>query len=487
MNNDMYDYIDGELNSLETMNNVKLKLFLTTINNFDDKSNEALNTNRNLIQYIISHYDSSNVEINTMINTNIKKKNFNFYTSYVITTDNIPINYDKNVIFLKSFFDITLSKAKHVTQSYIDKIFNTIDDKTKFRNFLLYYSTKKSIRILFETICNYFEFNFFISLFTNDIIVFDKTDNFNKTVDLSLDELKKLCTVSLSFVISDSQKNIILNISNNFFAKNTIDFDANLCANFIDLSVKINSQLLPDDMIKNIIDKYDLIFMRSIVSHIVDMKNINLIKYAMNSKNNNAVEKIFDKIIETSDIIICEDSLSKYKFTSIQLEKACRYKNLSMIVQILNNKIMPEQKHFNILASSLSGDIEKKLLTTQCILLLFEFGYKLTYDDVILAAKHKINLPEQFEKFEFNPNKTFYSYCDLTFKPKYNDNLYNDELWIERISTMKLKAEHLRDIMKIVKNNKIKLSDEIIKNLSKQNETKQKKELMNYLNDIAIL
>jgi hypothetical protein len=485
MNEDLYDYIDAELKSTNTMNDIKLKLFLMAINGSDDKSDDALNINRKLLIYVLSHYDSSNHEINSMISKNIISKDIGFYSSHIILFGDVyfPKNYNKNIIFVRSFLDCMHVKKSYIFENYIDAVYKIIDDKIKFKNLLIEYSAKRCANISFYMICDKFDLNFFSAFLAQDLIIYDKEKNANDKLDLTLENIQSILNLQYNSV---QQKYIIAHILNNYLSKENYDDGHNLCYK-ISALLKSTMIELSENVIKNFVEKIingtDEITQTNIISYITAIKNIDLMKLFIESKNIKIKEHfIYTLISSNGDNNDYGDILSDYKFTSEHLILACQYNKLHLIQQILNSKIIPEKKHME----KLLVNIREPKIISNCISILCEFGYKLTYDEILTITMNKIILPKKISQFEFVPDKTFYSYCNLTFMPKYNENMYNDKLWIERLSQLRLKTEHLRNIMKIIKDKKIKLDFITVQNLSKQPATKTKDELMAILNaDVA--
>jgi hypothetical protein len=121
-----------------------------------------------------------------------------------------------------------------------------------------------------------------------------------------------------------------------------------------------------------------------------------------------------------NDNVLFEEYFENLNFTHKDLEISCSYGNTYIINYMLNNKLVPTNKCFELLLTNYN-----KSQIPYNIDLLINYGLCITDDDILLASKHKIQLNDSIFTRKFKPNEKFFSYCDKTFAPPYNDKCYH--------------------------------------------------------------
>jgi len=160
-----------------------------------------------------------------------------------------------------------------------------------------------------------------------------------------------------------------------------------------------------------------------------------------------------------------------YTFTVHDLERACFHRNSKMIVEILNNKIIPTKSIYDLVLNVYSKNELNHINTPQYIINLFvSCGYVLTYDDIINAARRKIVLQSCVYTENFIPDDEFYQYCDdQHYMPVYNDNMYKDMSWVKYMCRKKTMTNTtINKMICILSVNKDKIDYNIIKYLPQE-------------------
>jgi hypothetical protein len=189
----------------------------------------------------------------------------------------------------------------------------------------------------------------------------------------------------------------------------------------VDILISNESESLIYSLLNNYFhpEHLDLLFKRKFFQSaylIIQKHNIipsysNLIAYIKNSEPNSV--DLFNKLFDNM------------KFTIDHLNDACHYAP-DFIESILKKKIIPNEESY------------LKLITSKCfnqkyIDLLVQYGYQLSDQDIIDATKCHIKLNDSKFTKKFIPTKEFYNACTQSFMPKYNDKMYEDTLWVDRI------------------------------------------------------
>lgn len=271
----------------------------------------------------------------------------------------------------------------------------------------------------------------------------------------------------LSYLINDlkidiSQENIeyIINVSHNLEHKNdiyniiippnkTISFD---CFKGIAINHKINRKLLLGHILSNLnnLDNYPIT--KQFFDIIVSLDLENAIIHFIDKINNNH-EGYFDIFIKYKNNLTSEQNINIYQKFSHNINinqklliKACFKCDYQLISCILDNKVIPNDECYNALF--IKSNMNKHDIS-DIIDLLIIFGYQIKRGDILLATKNKIQLAQEFP--DFIPDEIFYGYCDINFQPRYNDNMYTDVLWFERLLEISRIETDYGKIIKFVK------------------------------------
>lgn len=160
------------------------------------------------------------------------------------------------------------------------------------------------------------------------------------------------------------------------------------------------------------------------------------------------------------------DNFAKYfhdlKYNKWHLYKACFYQDSSAINYILGQKIIPNKSCFNTLFESYdSREInQEKENIVQIIDMFIDCGYELTSDDIILATRNRIMLYHNIFTENYIPTDEFYGYCDFQFQPRYNDNMFCDMLWLQKMCDIVYYAPDMKQIRAYMKKNKLEIDHE---------------------------
>ena len=132
------------------------------------------------------------------------------------------------------------------------------------------------------------------------------------------------------------------------------------------------------------------------------------------------------------------------------LYTASLYQHANVIQYLLNEKIIPTKKCYRALI------LKKQMANVSHIVDLFiDHGYNLSDSDIIFAAKHRITLSINYFTEQFVPTAEFYSYCDKSYRPCYNNKMYNDKLWFYRLLEISQKKGDQNEINKLCNNLKL--------------------------------
>jgi hypothetical protein len=126
---------------------------------------------------------------------------------------------------------------------------------------------------------------------------------------------------------------------------------------------------------------------------------------------------------------ICACFSQHYQFDNYDILCAFVYRNVHVTRYFLNNKYPITSDPFNALFLKEINKANQKSISDIANLMV-NAGYTVTYSDVLFATKFKIELNI---KLNFPPNEIFYSFCDFSFIPEYNTNLYKDQYWLDRM------------------------------------------------------
>ncbi|ARF09159.1 SWIB/MDM2 domain protein [Catovirus CTV1] len=175
--------------------------------------------------------------------------------------------------------------------------------------------------------------------------------------------------------------------------------------------------------------------------------------------NENTFEELLKKNSGKSLEIFKQLLLNGLKMSVRLLEIACSYCDKNIIHFILSNKILPTEKCFiNILKSRsqdslIFGRNRKKTnnpnpLKTELIEVLVLYGFKLTYENLLLATQHHVYI-NNIEQFDIKFDEKFLEKCsEFSFYPNYNiKNLKPNVVCLENEC---LKMGNIKTITKIV-------------------------------------
>lgn len=155
------------------------------------------------------------------------------------------------------------------------------------------------------------------------------------------------------------------------------------------------------------------------------------------------------------------------------LLQVCRHGDSKIVNFILNNKVVPTKECYG------KALINKNINEIPSIVsLLIKYGYKISNDDIIYAAKYKTELYDCQYTRNFIPTLEYFSYCTNGFAPVYNDNCkchewYNNLNGIKKLFSDASKASDFQSIYKLSSRN-IKFDDECLEILDKKSHIKSK-------------
>lgn len=225
----------------------------------------------------------------------------------------------------------------------------------------------------------------------------------------------------------------------------------------------------------------------NIIQKIIDDKNIDLQReiYCENIRMNNTdTRKHKFKLIDELDF--------DFNIDETHLECAIKYNNLTAIECILNKKIIPTNKHFNMIIdirnipSNLRMCRKNKnqpiIFRAENAMLkyIIAAGYKITNDDILCATKKAILLDDDVIPEDYLPDKTIYKYCNKDFFPHYveKDKKKYDvkllDLYLKK--SLCLTTIDIKKMISLIKNNKMILTKKQVEKINtiKDSSTKQK-------------
>lgn len=147
-----------------------------------------------------------------------------------------------------------------------------------------------------------------------------------------------------------------------------------------------------------LIDKYD-------IKVNLSQENIEDILYIFKSINNDSKEYISKKLLKLN-----------IKIDKKLLDLSCKSNNLPLIKFLLDNKIEPDKETFKNIFNSNFNKENIQLVIDYII----SYGYKIDYEDVLLATKYKIQI-NNIQNFNIKFDQKFVELCsEIGFYPKYN-------------------------------------------------------------------
>lgn len=230
-------------------------------------------------------------------------------------------------------------------------------------------------------------------------------------------------------------------------------FSENITLKFLKSSFDVDSYTKYEFkiFIQRIIKEYpdSLTYTEKTLDSAMIHKSSNLIEKFV-QKNIAISKKNFEHICEFGNVKLIKLCIKSQdcKLTTSCLEKACGSKNIKVIEFILGNKVTPTANCFtNIFPDNPNNKSRESKQINQCINLLKEYGYKITYDDVILATKNIIAL-DNFDTLDIKLDKKYMIVCtENGFYPYIQNNIKPDIRCLEIECS---KGGNLTNIRKLV-------------------------------------
>lgn len=459
----------------------------------DNKLEIARKTVKLFFLNIVDHYDENDVVLNQFVKDLISIKDRVYFGKIVLEQEfykKIKC-FEKNKILLKYRFDKCIRLNTKFFEATIINLISDVSDKYELCDFLSQYKCYKefaSDKIL-NMISDIGNIKFINHLINNNIITNkEKIKKIMNTPQRILEDINKYST-----------QNTISNLNDHKY--NTDNIDVLFCYDDTAMIVDIlSSERVVDHFIlemrhyilllKN--QKYDAIHNYLQKNKIeINQKNFNIFIKSIKKDNDPIILKIFKIFInneniemELKDLDLFEnenakeiirsviDNISEEKLTNRHLQLACKYNLEDMMLLIIGCGMTPTQKCYQALFTNKNNN------KSYWVDLFVTCGYKLTDDDIIFATKHKVILNNSHTTRNFVPNKDFYELCDLDFMPKYNDKMYYNVLWIQRICKISQKATDLNKIKSMVQKHNIKMDQICLDYLENKKSTKIKQELI---------
>jgi hypothetical protein len=460
-----------------------------------------INISKTNVMYIINNYELSiisNLYKNNNFTTCIKENLKEIISIYIANSNKTD--------FIKSLWENKIIEINDLTNEMINNILTNGTDAN-----ILYLIENKYINK--NNICN-----------DNIIHILNKRNNIIKSIfenniikkDDLTDEIKNL-------IINKNFNTVLYFINNDYFEKN------NLSKEHIDIIIyKADNDILQSVFEKKIIEKHDLT--EEIINNIINQELENSIQYLIenqifdenNLNKNNLINIIKKYDDDTLELILKKNIFSKIKFDKSDLDiiienleenmilqflelpcftdldlngdfldTACKTLSIKIIKLILENKVVPTQKQYNLLFNNDNAKVHKDKIV-KLVNLFIHYGYEIKDEDIVFATKNKIELePSQYTQ-KYIPSDEFYKNCSIIFIPSYNNvnkqkayeniinNLLENTIFIYDLA-------YIKNIVKVkFKNKKIKLTENARNNLKKFNDgTCRHKRIRNEILDLC--
>jgi hypothetical protein len=203
----------------------------------------------------------------------------------------------------------------------------------------------------------------------------------------------------------------------------------------------------------------------------IELKKFDLVEFLFNA-GLKPTGYCFDKFIEnTQNNIVVNMHLfdivfENFEFNENRLIYACNQLRSEIVLKILNLKVIPTYECFRATIGCRITRDKKCVKQTikineynktinEIVKYLMAFGYKITKEDIELAASNNVLLDIDISIPEYIPDENYYALCDKDNMPKYNDNMYKDALWIYRLCQLVTKATDYKYIQNYVTINDI--------------------------------
>jgi hypothetical protein len=401
---------------------------------------------------IMLYYDKKNLILNEIIKNIIDIEQLKFPKNYLFL---LKFHADKLMSTYK--LDSMTKYKRYYREKSLIELLNECGDKynmcEKLTQYTCYFKIKKEENI--NIIINIGNMNFIFHLIKNKkikitsvikkIIDENMQNNIKKNISSKLkndkydnDSIDELFYHNMfKYIISILDcKNIVEEFK---FEKSHLSL---LCKNnkyntIIDY-IKINKIFVNQDNF-NIIIKTEynnglILYYKSLTNiDIINENFINLIKIFIEDKKIQLDLHNFDVCENYININFKEiikyiiNKIDREEYTNYHLQLACKYGLRESIILILNYGIIPTQKCYKSLFANTYNDVP------YFVDLFCACGYKLLNDDILFATQHKIILNDCSLTRKFIPTNEFYELCDINFMPNYNNKMYKDNLWVEKV------------------------------------------------------
>lgn len=508
-----YDIIQQKLNNnnLTYDELLEMSVFLR----FDEtKTDNAYVTLQIFFSYIIKNYDGSVKEINDLIIDIVDLKDYKYFDTPKPVFAGFSANHiKKKSYFLDIYYKHCAKKCLSFNDKHINIMFYNIDDWINHLNMLTSYSYRiiriseeKTVDMIIKygnlKIYNHF-FNCIQSLplktkledvIKNINIISNKLTNtvdskfiqikdgkynnydimllfaFNKMQDI-INIMSDLKNISDDFLLDLPifvllLKNCAFNIIENFLTNGKMkESDKEKCFDYF-FEYMVLFEILPagvENIYKKILSKKNIIPTQEHMNLFFQKESYELISflklyYKLDlNLNYNSYKSFVSESRYKNDNEKIEMYFENIIMTQQHLEYACLNNNKNMIVYILNNKVIPTKKCYEIITINTKCTSDEKV---SIIDLFVQFGYQITNDDIILAKTHYLKLDESKYAKKFLPNK----------EENNNTNNKIDALDVKDVKTMCKTITRAIDFTRIktlIKKTKVNLDDECIEILRK--------------------
>lgn len=187
----------------------------------------------------------------------------------------------------------------------------------------------------------------------------------------------------------------------------------------------------------------------------------------INSNEHCILEYYRNKLHLKNDEELDELIFDNVNFTQLCLDYACQNTHPKGISTILNqNSFYP---NFNLCIDSLLKSPGTPNNLNQILLLFYQFGYKLTHDDIINFFNQNIKLDDKLLG-DFKPDEKFYITCKY---PELCSSACKDIFWLRKLCNEfrgDIKSNNLPKIKRLIKSNNLKPDYKCLENAKNSGE-----------------
>lgn len=245
-----------------------------------------------------------------------------------------------------------------------------------------------------------------------------------------------LIKLALYFDLSDlsirNMVNVLITKYNvSFFVQILYEAKENMDSNLLDAAIKLGSIQSVSEIIKYYPDFVNL----GVLKRAINCGHLDLVNDMINMRitiDASIVDELLKKNTPQNFDIFKNLFLHGLKMSTEILEIACKYINEQVMHYLLENKIQPNKQCFDAIVNSMAdnnigyrykskqNNIPQVSKKTELINIITNFGYNLTYDDILYATRCKVVI-KNIENYNIKFDNRFIEICsEIGFYPDYN-------------------------------------------------------------------